>query len=172
MAVLHNTQPQLLQAVMDINRNQRRRVVYRLRKVLGGSLSEKVIGVLGLAFKPNTDDMREAPAVEIIHMLANEGAKIQAYDPQASETARIELPDIDLCADPYKMADGADALVLATEWNEFKVLDFEKIYRLMRTPVLVDGRNLWDSSYLRNLGFTYFGIGQGNHIGQAVSKKD
>jgi UDPglucose 6-dehydrogenase len=133
--------------------------------VLGNSLSGKVIGILGLAFKPNTDDMREAPAVEIIHLLENEGAKIQAYDPQASENARKELPGINLCDDPYKMAEGADALVLATEWNEFKALDFEKIYRLMRTPVLVDGRNLWDSSHLRKLGFTYFGVGQGNHTG-------
>lgn len=164
MAVLHNTQPQLLQAVMDINRNQRRRVVYRLRKVLGGSLSDKVIGILGLSFKPNTDDMREAPAVEIIHLLENEGARIQAYDPQAMENAKVELPGIALCPDPYHMAEGADALVLATEWNEFKQLDFKRIYQLMRTPVLVDGRNQWDSVRLREIGFTYFGIGQGNHI--------
>ena len=172
MAVLHNTHPQLLQAVMDINRNQRLRVVYRLRKVLGNSLSDKVIGILGLSFKPNTDDMREAPAVEIIHLLENEGAKIQAYDPQASENASKELPGINLCDDPYKMAEGADALVLATEWNEFKQLDFEKIYHLMRTPVLVDGRNQWDSARLRKLGFTYFGIGQGNHVGQATNKEN
>lgn len=165
MAVLHNTQPQLLQAVMDINRNQRRRVVYRLRKVLGGSLSEKVIGILGLSFKPNTDDMREAPAVEIIHLLENEGAKIQAYDPQSMENAKSELPGITLCPDPYQMAEGADALVLATEWNEFKQLDFERLYKLMRTPVLVDGRNQWDSTRLREIGFTYFGVGQGNHVG-------
>jgi UDPglucose 6-dehydrogenase len=171
MAVLHNTHPQLLQAVMDINRNQRRRVVYHLRKLLGNSLSDKVIGILGLSFKPNTDDMREAPAVEIIHLLENEGAKIQAYDPQASENAKKELPGIVLYDDPYKMAKGTDALVLATEWNEFKQLDFEKIYNLMRTPILVDGRNLWDSSRLRKMGFTYFGVGQGNHVTPIVRKK-
>ena len=164
MAVLHNTQPQLLQAVMDINRNQRRRVVYKLRKVLGGSFLDKTIGILGLSFKPNTDDMREAPAVEIIHLLENEGAKIQAYDPQAMENAAKELPGISLCPDPYQMAEGVDALVLATEWNEFKQLDFERIHKLMRTPVLVDGRNQWDSKRLREMGFTYFGIGQGNHV--------
>ena len=164
MAVLHNTHPQLLQAVMDINRNQRRRVVYKLRKVLGGSFLDKTIGILGLSFKPNTDDMREAPAVEIIHLLENEGAKIQAYDPQAMENAGKELPGITLCPDPYQMAEGTDALVLATEWNEFKQLDFERIHKLMRTPVLVDGRNQWDSKRLREMGFTYFGIGQGNHV--------
>ena len=170
MAVLHNTQPQLLQAVMDINRNQRRRVVYHLRKVLGGSLNGKVIGVLGLSFKPNTDDMREAPGTEIIHLLINEGATVKGYDPQAMENAARELPNIKLCADPYQTAEGADALVLATEWNEFKQLDFEKVYQLLRTPVLVDGRNLWDSKYLRGLGFTYFGVGQGNHVGSRSSK--
>lgn len=167
MAVLHNSQPQLLQAVMDINRNQRRRVVYRLRKVLGGTLNGKVIGVLGLSFKPNTDDMREAPGTEIIHLLLNEGASVKAYDPQAMENAAKELPNIQLCDDLYQTAEGADALVLATEWNEFKQLDFEKVRKLMHTPVLVDGRNQWDSQVLRALGFTYFGIGQGNHVGQA-----
>ncbi len=170
MAVLHNSQPQLLQAVMDINRNQRRRVVYRLRKVLGGSLNGKVIGVLGLSFKPNTDDMREAPGTEIIHLLINEGATVKGYDPQAMENAAKELPKITLCENPYQTAEGTDALVLATEWNEFKQLDFEKIHKLMHTPVLVDGRNLWDSTYLRGLGFTYFGIGQGNHTANRDSK--
>lgn len=162
MAVLHNTQPQLLHAVMDINRNQRRRVVYRLRKVLGGSLMDKKIGILGLSFKPNTDDMRDAPAVEIIHLLENEGAHIQAYDPQAMDNARKELPGINLCSDPYQTAKNVDALILATEWNEFKQLDFDRIYKLMKTPVLVDGRNQWDCKRLREIGFTYFGIGQGN----------
>ena len=164
MAVLHNSQPQLLQAVMDINRNQRRRVVYKLRKVLGGSLADKKVGILGLSFKPNTDDMREAPSTEIIHMLLNENASVQAYDPQAMANAEKELPGITLCSDPYQVASGADALILTTEWNEFKQLDFNKIYQLMRTPVLVDGRNQWDSALLRGIGFTYFGIGQGNHI--------
>ena len=164
MAVLHNSHPQLLQAVMDINRNQRRRVVYKLRNVLGGSLADKKIGILGLSFKPNTDDTREAPATEIIHLLVNESASVQAYDPQAMENAAKELPMILLCADPYETAKGADALILATEWNEFKQLDFARIFKLMRTPVLVDGRNQWDSQRLREIGFTYFGIGQGNHI--------
>jgi len=164
MAVLNNTHPQLLQAVMDINRNQRRRVVYKLRNVLGGSLAEKKIGILGLSFKPNTDDMREAPSTEIIHLLLNEGAIVQAYDPQAMENAAKKLPDIALCDSPYDTADGTDALILATEWNEFKQLEFKRIYKLMRTPVLVDGRNQWDSEQLRDIGFTYFGVGQGNHI--------
>jgi UDPglucose 6-dehydrogenase len=114
--------------------------------------------------------MREAPGTEIIHLLENEGATVRGYDPQAMENAAKELPSITLCDDPYQAAEGADALVLATEWNEFKQLDFERIYKLLRTPVLVDGRNLWDSESLRSLGFTYFGIGQGNHTGNQTTE--
>jgi len=159
MAVLHGTHPQLLQAVMEINRNQRRRAVVRLRRVLN-TLSDKVIGVLGLSFKPNTDDIRDAPALEVIHLLQNEGARIQAYDPQAMEAASKMLTRIRLCENPYEVADGADALILATEWNEFKNLDFARIYELMRHPVILDGRNLWDRNRLRKMGFTYFGVGR------------
>ena len=160
MAVLHGTHPQLLQAVIEINRNQRRRVVVRLRRALGG-LSDKVIGVLGLSFKPNTDDTREAPALEVIHLLQNEGAIIRAYDPAAMETAAVMMHNVTLYEDPYQMAEGADALVLATEWNEFRHLDFELIHESMRQPVIMDGRNLWDPQRLQAIGFTYFGVGRG-----------
>jgi UDPglucose 6-dehydrogenase len=161
MAVLHGTHPQLLQAVMEINRNMRRRVVLRLRRSLG-TLNDKTIGILGLSFKPNTDDIREAPAFEVIHLLENEGAVVRAYDPQAMENTAKLFPRITLCETPYKVAEGADALVLATEWNEFKVLDFALIRQVMRTPVIVDGRNQWDGPALRELGFTYYGIGRAN----------
>ncbi len=160
MAVLHGTHPQLLQAVMDINRNQRRRVIFKLRKALG-SLDDKVIGVLGISFKPNTDDIREAPALEVIHLLQNEGAHVRAYDPQAMELAAQQLKRVELCESPYTVAEGADALILATEWNEFKALDFERIHQLMRQPIIVDGRNLYDPERMRALGFTYYGVGRG-----------
>ena len=160
MAVLHGTQPQLLQAVMEINRNQRRRAVMHLRRALGG-LNDKVIGVLGLSFKPNTDDIRDAPALEVIHLLENEGARVKAYDPQAMESVLHIMPRLSLCKDPYSVAEGADALILATEWNEFKQIDFNRIYQLMRQPVIVDGRNLWNSEQLREMGFKYYGVGQG-----------
>ena len=160
MAVLHGTHPQLLQAVMDINRNQRRRVIYKLRKALG-NLDEKVIGVLGLSFKPNTDDIREAPALEIIHLLENEGAVVKAYDPQAMENASKEYKRVIMCENPYKVAEGADALVLATEWNEFKQIDLKRIYELMREPIIMDGRNLWDPEKVISIGFNYFGVGRG-----------
>ncbi|MBN1371938.1 MAG: UDP-glucose/GDP-mannose dehydrogenase family protein [Anaerolineaceae bacterium] len=159
MAVLHGTQPQLLQAVMEINRNQRRRAVLKLRRALG-SLDQKVIAVMGLSFKPNTDDIREAPALEIIHLLENEGAVIQAYDPQAMDAARETLPRVRLFDTPYQAAEGADALILATEWNEFKQLDFERVRALMRQPVIMDARNLWDPDRMRSLGFRYFSVGR------------
>ncbi|HNR01681.1 MAG TPA: UDP-glucose/GDP-mannose dehydrogenase family protein [Anaerolineaceae bacterium] len=160
MAVLHGTQPQLLQAVMEINRNQRRRAVMKLRKTLK-SLNEKTIGVLGIAFKPNTDDIRDAAAIEIIHLMQNEGAHIKAYDPQAMENASHILKNVKLCENPYQVAEDADALVLATEWNEFKQLDFKKLKTTMKQPVILDGRNLWDAETLKNLGFTYMGVGRG-----------
>jgi UDPglucose 6-dehydrogenase len=161
MAVLHGTHPQLLQAVMDINRNQRRRVVLRLRKELG-SLNDKVIGVLGLSFKPNTDDIRESPPLEVIHLLQNEGAKVKGYDPQSMELIAKYEKQITLCDNPYKVAEGSDALILATMWNEFKQLDFGKIKESMKQPIIVDGRNLWDPDTMRQLGFTYYGVGRGN----------
>ena len=163
MAVLHGTQPQLLQAVMEINRNQRRRAVMKLRKALG-SLNEKTIGILGLSFKPNTDDIRDSASLEIIHLLMNEGAHIQAYDPQAMENAAGMLKKVKLCETPYQVAEKADALLLATEWNEFKQLDFSQIKAQMHSPIILDGRNLWDGNLLKELGFTYMGIGRGNSI--------
>jgi len=161
MAVLHGTQPQMLQAVMEINRNQRRRAIMKLRKALH-SLNDKTIGILGLSFKPNTDDIRDAAAIEIIHLLQNEGAHIRAYDPQAMENAARTLKNVVLCENPYQVAEKADALVLATEWNEFKQLDFTKVKILMKQAVILDGRNLWDSDVLQELGFTYMGVGRGN----------
>ena len=113
MAAVHGCHPQLLRAVMDINRDQRRQVVHKLRELLG-RLDQRVLGVLGLAFKPNTDDMREAPSVELIHLLQSEGAKIRAYDPVAMVNADHYLSDVTLCQDAYEVAEGADALVIIT----------------------------------------------------------
>lgn len=162
MATINGTHPQLLQAVMEINKFQRRKAVVALRKALG-NLDQKVIGVLGLSFKPNTDDTRESPAFEIIHLLQIEGAKIRTFDPQAMENAKRELANVTYCQNAYEVAEGSDALLLATAWNEFKHLDFEKIQTLMRNHVIFDGRNLWQPDDLRALGFTYIAIGRGNH---------
>jgi len=160
IAAVHGCHPQLLRAVMDINRDQRRQVVHKLRALLG-RLDEKVIGVLGLAFKPNTDDMREASAVDIIHLLQSEGARVRAYDPVAMPNAPLYLHDVTLCQDAYKVAEGADALVIVTEWNEFKHLDLPRLKAAMQLPVIVDGRNMYDPEEMRQLGFTYRGMGRG-----------
>ena len=160
MAAIHGCHPQLLRAVMDINRDQRRQVIHKLRALLGG-LDEKVIGVLGLAFKPNTDDMREAPSVELIHLLQSEGARVRVYDPVAMVNADHYLHDVTLCRDAYDAAQGADALVVITEWNEFKHLALPTLREAMRRPIVVDGRNIYDPEEMNALGFIYRGMGRG-----------
>jgi UDPglucose 6-dehydrogenase len=160
MAAIHGCHPQLLRAVMDINRDQRRQIIHKLRELLG-TLDEKVIGVLGLAFKPNTDDMREAPSVELIHLLQSEGSRIRAYDPVAMVNANLYLHDVTLCQDAYEVAREADALVVVTEWNEFKHLSLSRLKEAMRQPIVVDGRNIYDPEQMQMLGFTYRGVGRG-----------
>jgi UDPglucose 6-dehydrogenase len=161
MAATHGTHPQMLRAVMEINYDQRKRFVTKLRDVLGG-LRGKTVGILGLSFKPNTDDMRDAPSVEIVNLLRYEGADIKAYDPVAMENARRALGNaVTYCESPYEVAENADALLLVSEWNEFKQLDMERVRELMRKPVLLDGRNIYDPKRVRGLGFTYRGMGRG-----------
>ncbi|RME73628.1 MAG: UDP-glucose/GDP-mannose dehydrogenase family protein [Chloroflexi bacterium] len=160
MATIHGTHPQLLKAVMDINQYQRIHVVQKLRDVLG-SLKGKTVGLLGLAFKPNTDDMREAPSAEIARMMMREGATVKGYDPEAMEVAAKILPDLQLSKDPYDLATGCDALILVTEWNEFKHLDMRRIKSLMKQPVFIDGRNLYDPTTMKEYGFIYRGVGRG-----------
>jgi UDPglucose 6-dehydrogenase len=163
MASTHGTHPQLLRAVIDINRYQRRRIVHQLREWLGG-LDGRAIGLLGLSFKPDTDDMRSAPSIELAHLLHSEGAVIKAYDPAAMENARRVLPEVVLCSDAYAAARDADALIVVTEWNEFKQLDRTLLRELMRQPYLIDGRNIYDGGEMRQLGFTYWGMGRGKPL--------
>jgi len=163
MALIHGAHPALLRAVMEINRDQRRVVILKLREILG-SLRDVTVGLLGLAFKPNTDDMREAPSVEIAHLLLSEGANVRGYDPIAMEKAARVLPEVELAPDPYALAEGCDALVVCTEWNEFKHLDLARIRDLMRRPVLIDGRNIYEPDEMRRLGFEYRGIGRGYSV--------
>ncbi|MDQ7028859.1 MAG: UDP-glucose/GDP-mannose dehydrogenase family protein [Ardenticatenia bacterium] len=160
MAALHGCHPQLLRAVMEINRDKRLEVIQKLRDLLDG-LRDTTVGLLGLAFKPNTDDIREAPAIEIAHLLHLEGATVKGYDPVAMPNACRVLPWLITAEDPYDLAVGCDALVVLTEWNEFKHLDFARIHTLMRRPVVVDGRNIYDPEQMANLGFVYRGMGRG-----------
>src|SRR5713226_6697088 len=151
--------PEMLHAVMDINRDQRMLVIDKLRECLG-TLDEKVVGLLGLAFKPNTDDLREAPSLDIARVLLAAGAHVRAYDPAAMEGARVKLPAVEYTKDAYGLAAGADALLVVTEWNEFRHLDMGRLKASMRRPVIVDGRNIYDPMVMRGHGFTYRGIGR------------
>ncbi len=152
----------LLKAVMDVNKEQPMRFMDRMRAALGGSFEGKCIGVLGLAFKPNTDDMRDAKSVEIIGKLLAEKAEVKSYDPIAIENAKHIFPQICYAKNAYEAAEEADALVVVTEWNEFKLLNMERVKSLMRTPIIFDGRNIYDPLRLRRLGFEYHCIGRTN----------
>ncbi|HUX87198.1 MAG TPA: UDP-glucose/GDP-mannose dehydrogenase family protein, partial [Chloroflexota bacterium] len=144
MAASNGCHPQLLRSVVDINRDQRLHLVQKIRDVMGGSLNGRTIGVLGLAFKPNTDDMREAPSFTIINQLVDQGAHVKAYDPVAMKNAQKLLPHLTCAANPYDVAEGADALAVLTEWNEFKQLDFPRVREVMAQPIIIDGRNVYD----------------------------
>lgn len=151
--------PQLLHAVMEINNDQRRRFVKHLQETTG-DLFAKNIAVWGLSFKENTDDMRESPSIDIINMMLSRGANVRAYDPASTERAREELPKVTLCGSPYEAVTGADALCVITPWNEFKQANMGRVVEIMRNPVLLDGRNLYSPSVMKDLGFTYVGVGR------------
>ena len=164
MALVHGSHPSLLRAVIDINRDMRRWAVYNLREQLGGKLDGKRIGLMGLAFKPNTDDIREAPALEIAHMLRNEGAHVSGYDPVAMKNVARVDNQMRLTEDAYDLADGADALLVCTEWNEFKQLDLPRLRSLMANPLVVDGRNIYDPAIMQHHGFLYRAVGRAHAI--------
>ena len=160
MAEEKGRHPQLLHAVMEINQDRRSQLVEKARELLGG-LEGKKVGLLGLTFKPNTDDLREAPALDVAELLLQEGARVVAYDPVGMEGATHLMPDIEMAGDAYALADQADAIIVCTEWNEFIQLDLERIRDLMREPVIIDGRNIYDPKEVVRLGFKYVGFGQG-----------
>ena len=160
MAEEKGRHPQLLHAVMEINQDRRSQLVEKARELLGG-LEGKKVGLLGLTFKPNTDDLREAPALDVAELLLQEGAQVVAYDPVGMEGATLLMPDIEMAGDAYALADQADAIIVCTEWNEFIQLDLERIRDLMREPVIIDGRNIYDPKEVVRLGFKYVGFGQG-----------
>jgi UDPglucose 6-dehydrogenase len=173
MAADKGRHPQLLNAVMDINNDRRPMAVIRLKEMIG-ELNGHTIGLLGLSFKPNTDDMRDAPSIDIAKSLQEGGAKVRAFDPVAMEVAKDLMPGVEMASDPYSMAEGCDALLVMTEWNEFKHLDLERIHDLMKQPVLFDGRNIYEPEKIRSLGFMYRGFGRGynGHLDNARQEQD
>ncbi|CAN5354771.1 UDP-glucose/GDP-mannose dehydrogenase family protein [soil metagenome] len=151
--------PQLLHAVMEINVDQRRRFVRKLQEHVG-DVHGKEIAVWGLAFKQDTDDIRESPSLDIIDMIQQRGGTVRAFDPAAMENAQKLLPQTRICLTPYDAVEGADALCVVTPWNEFKQANMSRVAELMRQPLVLDGRNLYDADEMRSLGFTYVGIGR------------
>jgi len=160
--------PQLLQAVMDINDDRRRLLVEKIREGVG-DFEGKIIGVLGLTFKPNTDDLRDAPALDIAERLLKGGATVHAFDPVGMPGAAKLMPAIEMAEDAYALAEGADALVICTEWNEFKQLDLQRIKGLLRNPIVIDGRNIYEPVNMAQLGFTYLAMGRGYNDGKLIN---
>jgi len=151
----------ILKAVRKTNQEQKAFVLQKIKDALW-IIRDKTIAVLGLSFKPDTDDLRNSPGIDLINALIQEGAKIKVYDPQSMEKARKILKNVVFCKDAYQAALGADCLILATEWNEFKELDFMRLKKKLKRALIVDGRNIYDPKRLRDLGFTYIGVGRGN----------
>lgn len=171
MAQTHGMHPQLLHAVMDINDYQRKHVVRKLEDLLG-EVKGKTVGLLGLAFKENTDDIRESPALSVAAYLLERGAIVKAYDPVAMPNSAQVLPELQMCGNSYEVAEGVDALVVVTPWNEFKQLDMDKIKSLMKHPILLDGRNMYDPARMSQIGFTYRGVGRGFDGSGRLSERD
>jgi UDPglucose 6-dehydrogenase len=151
----------LLNAVDEVNNRQKRRLFEKVREFYDGSLSGRTFGVWGLSFKPRTDDMREAPSIGLIDDLLAAGCQVKAHDPEAMDVARQVFGDrISYHRQNYEAIEGADALLVVTEWNEFRRPDFDRVKRLLKEPVVFDGRNLWEPESMRKLGFAYFPIGR------------
>jgi UDPglucose 6-dehydrogenase len=150
----------IIEAVLQVNAATQQRMLGKIAQALGGSVAGKTIGVLGLSFKPETDDVRESPALVIVAGLLAGGAKIRAFDPVAMDASRPVIPEAELCADAYAVAEGADALVILTEWNIFRKLDLERMRRLLKQPLVIDLRNIYEPSKMAAAGFTYLSVGR------------
>jgi UDPglucose 6-dehydrogenase len=159
MAAAHDIRLDLIESAVRVNHEQRARILNKIERLVAG-LPGRTIGVLGLAFKPNTDDVREAPALELIEGLLNAGAAVKAFDPAAMDQVSKLFPKVEMCKDAYAVAEGSDAVVLMTEWNQFRNLDLLRILHALRSPVLVDCRNVYDPARMAELGFLYEGIGR------------
>jgi UDPglucose 6-dehydrogenase len=155
------TSVRLVETTIAINEQRKRAMARKVVAACGGSVRDRPIGVLGLTFKPGTDDVRNSPAVALVQALQDAGAIVSAYDPKASRSVKAEIPGVAIMDDPYEAARGADALVSATDWDEFRSLDLARVKRLMRNPVLVDLRAVFDRKMAAQLNFVYSGVGQG-----------
>jgi UDPglucose 6-dehydrogenase len=161
MAQEHGAGARIVEAAVEVNAAQKARMIKKIRDCLGGNVAGKVIGVLGLTFKPETDDMRDAPSLTILPALLEKGAQIQVHDPQGMKEAARYLPAGIIYKDnPYQACEGADALILMTEWNQYRALDFNRIKSLMKTSLFIDLRNVYEPEGMKEIGFTYTGVGR------------
>jgi UDPglucose 6-dehydrogenase len=156
----HDTPQRIVEAVVDINETRKQRMADKVVKALGGSVQGKTIAVLGLTFKPETDDMRDSPSLVIIPSLQAGGAKLRVYDPEGMGEARKLLKDLTWCEGPYQTAEGADAVVIITEWNQFRALDLDRLKGLLKQPLMIDLRNIYKPSEMSQAGFTYHSVGR------------
>lgn len=154
------TKTRIVDTVIEVNEFQRKAMIPKIESLLEGDFRGKQIAVLGLSFKPETDDMRESPAIDIIKDMLARGAKIKAYDPVAMDEAKHLLPDIEYASDEYEAIENADVLVFMTEWNQFRALDMKRVKELLRSPKIADLRNIYEPKDMRNLGFEYVGVGR------------
>ncbi len=156
----HGTPLKVVETVVEVNSERKRRMSDKIVTACGGSVQQKTIAVLGLTFKPNTDDMRESPSLSIVPALQAAGATIRAFDPQGMDEARELLPDTIFCSDAYEAMAGADALVIVTEWNEFRLLDLKRVKALMLDPILIDLRNIYNADEIARAGLNYYSVGR------------
>jgi len=156
----HGSPVRIVDTVVEVNDARKKAMADRVIKAMGGSVNGKTIGVLGLAFKPNTDDMRDAPSLDIIPALQAAGARVKAYDPESMHEAGKMLTEVDFCDGPYHAIDGADAMVLITEWDQFRAMDFDRVKKLLKTPTVVDLRNVYQPSDMVKRGFNYVSVGR------------
>jgi UDPglucose 6-dehydrogenase len=162
MAREHDYDLKIVNSTIEVNEEQRTRSVQKILAAIGGNAKGKTVGILGLSFKPNTDDMRDSPSVPIVYALLEHGIRVKVYDPVAMDEAKKVLngSSIQYCSNSYEVAEGADALVFVTEWNQFRKLDMEKMKDLLKNPIIVDLRNIYDPQAMRSMGFTYIGVGR------------
>jgi UDPglucose 6-dehydrogenase len=152
---------EIVDTVITVNRRIKEGIVHRVREAIGDDFTGKTVAVLGLSFKPETDDMRESSSIPLVNALVEGGAKVKAFDPVAMDNARGMLPDdVQYCEDSYDAAEGADAMIIVTEWNQFRSLDMGRVLSLLKAPVVVDLRNLYDPQRMKELGFQYSSVGR------------
>ena len=160
IARAHGMEFQIVDTVVKVNKEQREHCLQKIIKMLDGNVAGKTVGILGVSFKPETDDIREAPALDIVQQLLDLGGAVRAFDPVALENFAKIFPQVTYCADPYQVAEGSDVLVLMTEWNQFRQLELDRIKSLLRSPKIVDLRNIYEPERMRHAGFQYVGVGR------------